>query len=304
MAVMRDRCTVGASGAGASTPAHHVENRGPLMNYRHAYHAGNFADVLKHVVLLACLAYLQRKDGPLFLLDTHAGAGSYDLGGPEAAKTGEWERGIGRLLGRSDVPEGLSTYLGAVGGDLQAGRYPGSPLLMARALRPQDRMAAAELHGETFADLEAALRPWRNARALCMDGYECARANLPPKERRGLVLVDPPYEESGEADMLARQMREWKKRWATGVTIVWYPIKAQGGAPALHDAARELGLPRTWFVETLVNPRHYARLLNGSGLIVFNTPFTVPEAIDALLPWLKDALGLHETASGWLVPPE
>ncbi len=270
------------------------------MNYRHAYHAGNFADVLKHIALLACLEYLQRKEKPLFALDSHAGAGSYDLSAGEAAKTGEWERGIGRLAGLSDAPPELAPYLDAVRGDLSQGRYPGSPLLIARALRAQDRLVAAELHGETFAALEAALRPWRNARAAHMDGYECARANLPPKERRGLALIDPPYEERDEFATLVRQMQEWKKRWATGVYIVWYPIKAQPPVPALHEAARALALPRTWFVEALVNPRTHARLLNGCGLIMFNAPFTVPERVASLLPWLREALGLHDTASGWL----
>ncbi len=272
------------------------------MNYRHAYHAGNFADVLKHIVLLACLDYLQRKGKPLFVLDSHAGAGAYDLRAGEAAKTGEWERGVGRLEGLSGAPAALAAYLDAVRGDLAQGRYPGSPALIARGLRAQDRLVAAELHGETFTALKTALRPWRNAYAMRMDGYECARANLPPSERRGLVLIDPPYEERDEFATLARQMHEWKKRWATGVYIVWYPIKAQSPVATLHEAARALGLPRTWCVEALVNPRTHARLFNGCGLVVFNAPFTVPEEVASLLPRLQETLGLHHAASEWLVP--
>ena len=172
------------------------------MNYRHIYHAGNFADVLKHIVLVLCLDYLQKKDGGLCLIDAHGGAGLYALDSEEAAKTGEWERGIGRLLGRADAPAGLRLYLDLIQPDLDARRYPGSPLIMAKHLRGQDRLIAAELHEPTFEALQAALTPYKQARVLHADAYECLRAHIPPKERRGLALIDPPFELKDEFQTL------------------------------------------------------------------------------------------------------
>lgn len=269
------------------------------MNYRHAYHAGNFADVLKHIVLTLCLDYLQRKDTPLCLIDTHAGAGLYDLNSIEAAKTGEWQRGIGRLNGIAGAPADLRFYLDRVHADLAVGAYPGSPLLIVRRLRAQDRLIAAELHGGTFAALEQLMQGYPQVRAVQMDAYECARAHLPPKERRGLVLIDPPFEQKTEFDTLARQFREWKKRWPNGVYLVWYPIKAHLPVEALKEAARAAAFPRTWFVETLVSPRAQAETLNGCGLTLFNAPYSIPERVEALLPFMAAAMNLHDTASGW-----
>lgn len=272
------------------------------MNYRHVYHAGNFADVLKHLVLALCVDYLQRKDGPLCFIDTHGGAGLYDLTSPEAQKTGEWEKGIGRLKDLGEKPGDLRLYLDQLGPDLEGGRYPGSPLIIARRLRPQDRLIANDLHGETFEALRNLLAPFPGARAVQMDAYECARAHIPPKERRGLVLIDPPFEQKTEFETLIRQMREWKKRWPTGVYILWYPIKAHLPVAALKQAARALALPRTWLVEVLAFPRERPESFNGSGLILFNAPYGVPERVEALLPVLREAMSLHGTASGWEVP--
>ncbi len=269
------------------------------MNYRHIYHAGNFADVIKHIVLVLCLDYLQKKEGPLCIVDAHAGAGLYDLRSDEAAKTREWERGIGCLQDTSDAPDDLRLYLGMVRDGLNAGRYPGSPLLLARRLRPQDRLIANELHEPAFEALRKVLTPFKKARAARMDAYECIRAHIPPAERRGLVLIDPPFEEKDEFETLTRQMKQWKKRWASGVYVLWYPIKAHLPVAALKDAALELGLRRTWSVEALILPREQADTLNGCGLIVFNAPYTVPERVGALLPVLKVAMNLHETASAF-----
>ncbi len=272
------------------------------MNYRHVYHAGNFADVIKHVVLIICLDYLQKKEGPLCVIDAHAGAGLYDLRSEEAAKTGEWERGIGSLRGRTDAPGDLQFYLEAIRDDLEEGRYPGSPLLVARRLRAQDRLIANELHEPTFETLRGTLAPFRNAHAMKVDAYECIRARIPPKERRGLALIDPPFEEKNEFETLSRQMAQWKKRWATGVFLLWHPIKAHLPVAALKEAARSLGLRRTWSVEALILPRNQPETLNGCGVIVFNAPYTVPERVEALLPYLKDAMRLHDVACAWEAP--
>ncbi len=272
------------------------------MNYRHVYHAGNFADVLKHIVLVLCLGYLQKKDGGLCLVDAHGGAGLYRLDSEEAGKTGEWERGIGSLAGRDDAPPDITAYLDLVRSDFVAQRYPGSPFLMAQMARSQDRFIACELHAPTFEILRAVLAPYRTARAVHMDGYECIRARIPPKERRGLMLIDPPFERKDEFQRLAKQMEAWKKRWATGVYLLWYPIKAHLPVENLKEAARELSLPRTWCAEILIQPRYRPDTLNGCGVILFNAPYTVPERIEAILPYLKNAMTLHETVSARLVP--
>jgi 23S rRNA (adenine2030-N6)-methyltransferase len=272
------------------------------MNYRHAYHAGNFADVIKHVVLVLCLNYLQRKEGGLSLIDAHAGAGFYRLDSDEAEKTGEWQRGIGRFAQASGAPPDLRLYLDLVQADLAIQHYPGSPFLLARGLRSQDRLIASELHAPTLETLQAVLSPYKAARAMQRDAYECIRAHIPPRERRGLVLIDPPFEQKEEFETLARQMREWKKRWASGIYILWYPVKAHLPVAELKEAARELSLPRTWCLEAFILPRAQPETLNGCGLIVFNVPYTVPERVEALLPHLTDAMELHGTECEWLVP--
>ncbi|MBT3071827.1 23S rRNA (adenine(2030)-N(6))-methyltransferase RlmJ [Rhodomicrobium sp. Az07] len=277
------------------------------MNYRHAFHAGNFADVIKHAVLAFCVDYLLRKENPLCLVDAHGGAGLYDLRSEEAEKTGEWARGVGALMQAAPgAAEGaaaaLEPYLRLVREDAAEGFYPGSPLLLARRLRPQDRLIANELHESTRDALRGTLAEFPGARVTGVDAYECIRAAIPPKERRGLVLIDPPFEEKDEFETLIRQMREWKKRWATGVYLLWYPIKATSPTGSLKAEAAALGLPRTWCVETLIYPRGRALSLNGCGLILFNAPYTVPEAVETALPALADAMRLHETHTAWLVP--
>jgi len=263
------------------------------MNYRHAYHAGNFADVVKHVVLVLCLDYLRRKDAGFRVIDAHAGAGLYDLSGVEAQKTGEWEKGVGRLASLSGAPADLRLYLDAVEADLRQGRYPGSPLIAARGLRAQDRLHANELHGETCATLRDVLADFAGVRVTQMDAYEALRAHLPPPERRGLALIDPPFEDKREFDILTRQMDEWKKRWATGTYLVWYPIKATSPIEPLKQAAAELNMPRSWCLEAMIRPRTHALTFNGCGLILFNAPYTVPERIEALAPVLQGALALR-----------
>lgn len=272
------------------------------MNYRHSYHAGNFADALKHIVLVMCLEYLQKKDAALCVIDTHAGAGLYDLKAEEATKTGEWERGVGLLRAGIDAPDDLQLYLNLIRGDLAHGRYPGSPLMISRMLRPHDRLIANELHEQTASLLRALFESAPNVGTMQIDAYECVRAHVPPVQKRGLVLIDPPFEQKNEFDTLARQMREWKKRWPTGVYVVWYPIKAHLAVDALKDAAHALALPRTWFVEALVCPRKQPLSFNGCGLLLFNTPYTIPERMQRILPFLEQAMQLHDTASGWIVP--
>lgn len=261
------------------------------MNYRHLYHAGNFADIVKHCVLALALDYLVKKEKGLFLLDAFAGCGIYDLTRPEAQKTQEYESGIGRLMAVSSVNPDLRFFQGLFEKDWKRQTYPGSPLLLARQLRSQDRLIANELHPEDFEQLRTTLAPFEKARVMRMDAYECLRAHLPPPERRGLILIDPPFEKPDEFQQLARQMREWKKRFPTGVYLLWYPIKAGLPVAALHDEAHELGMNRTWAVDFLLDGHEGNDKLAGCGLLLFNTPFGLPERLAACSKDLGTVLG-------------
>lgn len=202
------------------------------MNYRHGYHAGNFADVVKHLAEVAILGHLAKKETPFAVIDSHAGRGSYDLASDEALKTGEAASGIQALEGVSGSPL-LDRYLGLVAeGGKQT--YPGSPLIAAKMLRPQDRLAAIEKHPEEARALKNLLSPWRKARVEEEDGYSRLIALLPPPERRGLVLIDPPFEAPDEFESLGRAVRDALRRFATGIYLIWYPLKSDSAAHALE----------------------------------------------------------------------
>src|SRR5258708_5977154 len=201
------------------------------MNYRHAFHAGNFADVVKHIALVAILLHLRRKDAAFAVIDTHAGRGLYDLSAEAAERTGEAQKGIGRILAMPQAgaayPAVLARYIETVkaAGD---GFYPGSPLIAAHLLRPQDRLVAIEKHPEEAAALAKALPPLANLRSECADGYARLNALLPPPERRGLVLIDPPFEAPDEFQQAARTLGEALPRFANGIYLLWYPPKSAG----------------------------------------------------------------------------
>jgi 23S rRNA (adenine2030-N6)-methyltransferase len=275
------------------------------MNYRHAYHAGNFADVMKHLALALTLDHMRRKDTPFFALDAHGGIGLYDLSRAEAQKTGEAQGGILRFQGveSARMPDDFRLYHDIVGSDVAAGRYPGSPLIIARQMRAQDRMVANELHREDVVTLKQTLRPFQGASVTHLDAYEAIRAHLPPRERRGLVLIDPPFEKTNEFDVLAAQMAQWKKRFAHGVYLVWYPIKAHLPCGELKRAAAALSIPRTWCAEVHLYPPLQKETFNGCGIILFNAGFEMPERLEALMPFLKDRMGLTAHSCAWLTKP-
>lgn len=272
------------------------------MNYRHAYHAGNFADVMKHLCVALILDRMKEKEAPFFVLDSHGGCGLYDLNAMQAQKTGEWLGGVGRFAEAGELPEDFRLYQSLIAQDLAQSRYPGSPLQIGRSLRAKDRMIANELHPEDHETLRGNMRGFSRVRITHLDAYECIRANIPPVEKRGLILIDPPFEARDEFETLCRQMAEWKKRFATGTFALWYPIKAHLGVEAMKRAAAETGFPRTWCVETLVHPRTAPDRFNGCGMIIFNAPYLVPERIEAMLPFLKRQMELYETHSAWLTP--
>ena len=264
------------------------------MNYRHAYHAGNFADVAKHLALVAVLLHLRKKAKPLLVLDSHGGRGRYDLSA-EAARTGEAAAGIGRLLplaGEGGLPESLKTYLDLVAQE-GVGHYPGSPLLAARLVRPQDRLVAVEKHPEDAAALKVALAPFGNARAVEGDGYERLSALLPPKERRGLVLIDPPYEAPDEFERAATALKAAYRRFATGIYMLWFPIKSAAAADAFCGEALAAGIARALRIDIAVaaSPRGDKQRLTAAGILVVNPPFGLDVEMRAAAEILSSELG-------------
>ncbi|MDB5365279.1 MAG: rRNA ((2030)-N(6))-methyltransferase RlmJ [Rhodospirillales bacterium] len=239
------------------------------MNYRHAYHAGNHADALKHAVLLALLQRLTAKPSPFAVLDTHAGIGCYDLGADEASRTGEWRDGIGRLL-EADPPE-LADYLAAVRG--VAPSYPGSPELTRAMLRDQDRLLLCELHPDDGETLKRRYAHDPRVAVHRRDGYEAIGALLPPKAiGRGLVLIDPPYERGDEADAVARGLQTLVARWPHAQLALWYPIKDRALSWRLHEAAFAAGYEKLLAIELTVSPEDGLHMA-GSGVVLGNAPY-------------------------------
>jgi 23S rRNA (adenine2030-N6)-methyltransferase len=261
------------------------------MNYRHAFHAGNFADVFKHVALARILVHLRDKARAFRVIDTHAGAGLYDLASDEASRTGEWREGIGRLIAARpspDVQALLAPYLAAVaapngGGDLH--RYPGSPLIALNLMRPQDRLVACELEPGAATALAANLRHDARARAVAIDGWMALNAYVPPKERRGVVVVDPPYEDKNEFARLADAVASAHRKWATGVFLLWYPIKDRAGPDLLAGALARSRIGKILRAE-LEWESEPARL-NGAGLIIVNPPWRLAGELAQLLTALR-----------------
>jgi 23S rRNA (adenine2030-N6)-methyltransferase len=268
------------------------------MNYRHGYHAGNFADVLKHAALCELLRLLLSKDKKLFVLDTHAGAGGYDLAGKLAERTGEAEAGIARLAAapRAGMPEAVARYLAQVAAyDRKFGpsggnprRYPGSPRLIRAALRPGDRFIACELHAEDALALKREFAGDRAVEVRQADGYKVLKAMLPPPERRGLVLIDPPFEATDEFERLARAVRQGLRRFATGCYAIWYPIKDEAAAAAF---VASLEAPKRLVMELRLGGDVGAGKLAACGVAVINPPWRFEEAMAEALPWIARCLG-------------
>lgn len=269
------------------------------MNYRHAFHAGNFADVFKHAILLALLDALTAKDKPLCHLDTHAGAGRYCLDDAQARKSGEWRDGIGRLLSMPRVPEPLRRYVDAIracnpNGELKT--YPGSPLLAANALRASDQLVLCELQDEEATALRSLFRNDPRVHVHQRDGYAALKALLPPAERRGLVLIDPPFEQQHqEFRVIEKALSEAHARWPAGVYAVWYPIKQRTTIKPFERwlasrRAQENMFKNVLIAELLVRAGDSPLRLNGCGIAIVNAPWRFDAALAPLLPALKSAL--------------
>lgn len=313
------------------------------MNYRHAFHAGNFADVIKHAVLTRILVHLLGKPAAFRVIDTHAGAGLYDLAGDEASRSGEWRAGIGRLLAAQIAPAVqalLKPYLDVVASlnsastaplvpahaGIQGGSstersadsglrgndqiasaspgsehalttYPGSPALARALLRPQDRLIACELEPKAYALLAHNLARDRRIKTVAIDGWMALNAYVPPSERRGIVVVDPPFEEAQDFTRLAHGLETAYRKWASGIYLLWYPIKGRQEPDAFARRLKRSSVARILRAELAVGATPAQGPLGGCGLIVVNPPWTLENELAAILPELVKALGSRNSNS-------
>lgn len=265
------------------------------MNYRHAFHAGGFVDVMKHVTLTRLIEYLKLKPAAFRMIDTHAGIGRYSLTGDEAKRSPEWLDGIDRLL-RAEIRPAAKTllqpYLDAVMSENPNGtlaRYPGSPLLARRLFRPQDRLSALELHPADYRRLRDLFEGDVQVRVTELDGWLALNAYVPPKEKRGLVLVDPPFEEPGEWGRMVEGLGKAHRKWATGIYLLWYPLKEPREVNGFVADLKATGIARMLRAELTVAPA-VAGTLYGSGLIVVNPPYTLEGELRIVLPALAEVL--------------
>ena len=280
------------------------------MNYRHAYHAGNHADVLKHAVLARLVEYLGAKDKPFAVLDAHAGIGAYDLLGLEASKTDEWQGGIGLMRDRfdPDVEAVLRPYRKAIetlNADGGVRYYPGSPDIILQGLRAYDRLIANELHPQDAETLRMNYAGERRLQVSVADAWQSVKAHLPFQERRGLVLIDPPYEAADESERVALMLAQGTKRFATGIIMIWYPVTTEKFVSDLMAAIANLGIGNILQAELRVKNTHEASGLSGSGLFILNPPFTLEGELQILLPALAQRLGIQglgRARVSWLTP--
>ncbi|WP_428406921.1 23S rRNA (adenine(2030)-N(6))-methyltransferase RlmJ [Hyphococcus sp.] len=275
------------------------------MNYRHAYHAGNHADVLKHVALARVIEHLKQKDAPFRFYDAHGGIGSYDLGGVEAEKTLEWREGVGRLFSADGAPlkiteSGLAEEAEALlapwrecvsaandGGALK--HYPGSPEIARLLLRPADKLRFNELHPADYETLSARYARDKRVAVSNLDALVFLKSQLPPPERRGLVLIDPPYEKTDEADRALQMLSEGLKRFATGVFVLWFPVTGDGLDRRIKDAVREMEVKSLWATMNVRKPRPDGGLA-GSGVVIVNPPWKLGRELEVVLPALAERL--------------
>lgn len=287
-----------------------------MLSYRHGFHAGNFADVFKHVVLTMLLQALARKDKPYVYVDTHAGAGRYDLHSEAARKHREFLSGIARVWGEREAPAAVTAYLEAVaalnGGAARLADpgavprwYPGSPRIARHLLRGGDRMVLGELHSGEAPLLQREFAHDRSVQVVRGDGYHLLKSHLPPVERRGLVLIDPSYERREEIDHIVAALREGLQRWATGTYAIWYPVMPKVPAAALHRRIVAAGTPKVLCAELCVLPDDSPLGMNGAGMIIVNPPFQLDAELQQLLPWLHQRLAVDRQGRAevrWLAP--
>lgn len=269
-----------------------------MLSYRHGFHAGGPADVLKHTVLCFVLDYVLRKPNPVYVLDTHAGAGVYSLRSEMAQKTGEWQRGIGRLLDLADPPELLRPYLQLVAAGSDALVYPGSPELARRLLRPQDRLELAELHPTDYALLADRLGGQPRVRIARADGLALMLSRMPPPERRAVVIIDPSYELADDDAVIANALARAVRAFATGIYLLWYPVIDRARTETFLAAVRaRIGKP-SYRLEISTAVDHGGPGMTGSGMLVVNPPWPLAEVARRDVPVITYKLSAH---GSWLV---
>ncbi|VTM24477.1 Protein involved in catabolism of external DNA [Stutzerimonas stutzeri] len=280
-----------------------------MLSYRHSFHAGNHADVLKHIVLMLILENLKLKDKGFYYLDTHAGVGRYQLSSDEAEKTGEYKEGIGRLWERTDLPQEISRYVDLIKhlnfGAKTLRYYAGSPLIAAQLLRPQDRALLTELHPRDFPLLRNNFKEFKNVSVKCDNGFQQLKATLPPKERRGLVLIDPPYELKEDYDLVVKAAEEGYKRFATGTYAIWYPVVLRQQTKRIFKGLQASGIRKILKIELAVRPDSDQRGMTASGMAVINPPWPLENQMKAILPYLVKTLVPEGTGSWtveWITP--
>lgn len=279
-----------------------------MLSYRHSFHAGNHADVLKHTVQSLIIESLKEKDKPFLYLDTHAGAGRYQLSGEHAERTGEYLEGIARIWAQESVPEELKTYLEAVSalnprGDLRF--YPGSPLIAAHLLRDHDKLNISELHPSDFPLLRNEFSRDNRARVVREDGYQQLKSQLPPLSRRGFVLIDPPYELKSDYQDVVKGIQEGHRRFATGTYAVWYPVVLRQQIKRMVKDFQATGIRKILQIELAVRPDSDQRGMTASGMIVINPPWKLESQMKSVLPWLHNVLvpeGTGHTLVEWITP--
>ncbi|MFP1981952.1 23S rRNA (adenine(2030)-N(6))-methyltransferase RlmJ [Lonsdalea quercina] len=279
-----------------------------MLSYRHSFHAGNHADVLKHTVQSLILSALAEKDKPFLYLDTHAGAGRYKLQSEHAERTAEYQAGIARIWQRDDVPDELDAYMQVVRNYNPQGQlryYPGSPLVARHLLRDHDRLSLSELHPSDFPLLRQEFQRDNRARVVREDGYQQLKAQLPPPSRRGLVLIDPPYELKSDYQAVVKGIQEGYRRFATGVYALWYPVVLRQQIKRLLKDLEATGIRRILQIELAVLPDRDRHGMTASGMIVINPPWKLEAQMKSVLPWLHQVLvpeGTGHTRVEWVVP--
>lgn len=274
-----------------------------MLAYRHLFHAGNFADVFKHVVLVQLVLALTRKDKPFVYLDTHAGSGRYDLSHEWAQKNAEFRDGVVRVWGRTDAPAAVAPYLEALAAENADRRlrfYPGSPRLVRRLLRQGDRMVLTELNKRECAELAELFAHDRQVQVRLMDGYQALKALLPPPERRGLILIDSSFDRAGEYARLADALAQACRRFAVGVYALWYPLMEPVAVRGFERSIEETGIRKILKLELSVQPDGWQGSLRGSAMLVVNAPYQLDAVLRPALAWLHQALA-PDGAGGWSV---
>lgn len=278
-----------------------------MLSYRHSFHAGNHADVVKHIVQSLILDALKQKDKPFVYHDTHSGVGRYDLQDERSEKTGEFKQGIARLWSRDDIPAEITSYIEAIKAlnvTEELRYYPGSPSVARAQIREQDRMVLTELHPADFPLLLQEFRGDRQVRMYKEDAFLRLKGSLPPKERRGVVLIDPPYELKHEYMDVVNAIADSHKRWATGTYAIWYPVVYRENIDKMLKGLEKCGIRNILQIELGVEPDTTERGMTASGMIVINPPWKLESQMQTILPWLQQAIapnhGHHSIT--WVVP--